>query len=83
MVYGLLSWRVLTRSYFQAIIMPADPTWGWASRYLPEPALLALYRASFFYGSTRWVAWLLWAHVLNSYAIDLTWGGPHWAPALR
>jgi len=81
-VYGAISWRVLTRSYFRDVVLPVDPLWGWAGRFLPEAALLALYRASFFYGTTRWIAWLLWAHVLHSYEFDLSWGGPHWVPAL-
>lgn len=81
-VYGAINWRVLRRSYFQSTIVPADPIWGWGARFLPEAALLALYRASFFYGTTRWVAWLLWAHVLHSFEFDLSWGGPHWVSAL-
>src|SRR5829696_223218 len=51
-VYGLLSWRILTKAYFRATIVPADPTWVWMGRWLPETALLALYRASVFYGTT-------------------------------
>ncbi|MBD0328919.1 MAG: metal-dependent hydrolase [Thermoleophilia bacterium] len=78
LAYGLLSWRVLTRAYFRETIVPADGFWSWLGRYLPETALLALYRAPFFYGATRWVAWLLWAHVLHDYPFDLSWGGPHW-----
>lgn len=77
-VWGLLSWRILTRSYFLGTIVPADPVWRWAGRLLPETALLALYRASFFYGVTRWVAWILWAHVVHDFPLDITWGGPHW-----
>ena len=77
-VYGLFAWRVLTRAYFRETIVPADPFWGWAGRRLPETALLALYRASFFYGTTRWIAWLLWAHVLHDFEFDLSWGGPDW-----
>jgi membrane-bound metal-dependent hydrolase YbcI (DUF457 family) len=77
-VYGFLAWRVLTRSYFREIIVPADPFWGWAGRRLPEEALLALYRACFFYGVARWVAWLIWAHVVHDYPFDLSWGGPGW-----
>jgi membrane-bound metal-dependent hydrolase YbcI (DUF457 family) len=80
-VYGLFAWRVLARSYFHETIVPADPFWRWAGRFLPATALVALYRASFFYGSARWVAWLLWAHVLNDYEFDLSWGGPHWVEA--
>jgi membrane-bound metal-dependent hydrolase YbcI (DUF457 family) len=79
--YGLFAWRVLTRGYFRETIVPADPFWGWVGKRLPETAVLALYRASFFYGSTRWLAWLIWAHVVHDYAFDLTWGGPHWVPA--
>ena len=82
-VYGLFAWRVLTRAYFRETIVPVAPFWGWAGRFLPETALVALYRASFFYGVARWLAWLVWAHVLNSYEFDLSWGGPHWVHAER
>ena len=81
-VYGLASWRVLTRSYFHETIVPADPLWSWAGRFLPEQALLALYRTSFFYGVTRWTAWMIWVHLVQGYDFDLTWGGPYWSPAL-
>jgi membrane-bound metal-dependent hydrolase YbcI (DUF457 family) len=81
-VYGLLAWRVLTRGYFRETIVVADSLWRWAGRYLPEVALLALYRASFFYGTARWAAWLIWAHVVHDYPFDLSWGGPHWVPAV-
>jgi len=81
-VYGLLSWRILRREYFREVIVTADPRfWGWVGRLLPETALLALYRASFFYGTTRWVAWLIWAHVVHDFPFDLSWGGPDWVPA--
>ena len=80
-VYGLISWRILTRGYFRETIVPADPLWGWLGRRVPETALLALYRASFFYGTTRWVAWLLWAHVLKDFPFDFSWGGPQWVDA--
>ena len=82
-VWGLLSWRGLTRRYFRETVSKADPFWAWAGRYLPETALLALYRASFFYGICRWTAWLIWAHVVKAFAFDLTWGGPHWVPAVH
>ena len=42
-----------------------------------------LYRAMFFYGIARWVAWLVWAHVFNDYPFDLSWGGPHFVDAAR
>ena len=83
LVWGILSWRVLTRAYFRSVVVEADPFWRWAGRYLPETALLALYRASFFYGTCRWIAWLIWAHVVRHFAFDLTWGGPHWVRAVR
>ena len=79
LVYGLVSWRVLTSEYFRTVIVPADPFWRWAGRRLPEAALLALYRGAFFYGATRWVAWLIWAHLLHDFPFDLSWGGPQWA----
>jgi LexA-binding, inner membrane-associated putative hydrolase len=80
-VYGLYSWRVLTRDYFVNYIAPADRFWGWAGRRVPQLALLTLYRAAFFYGTSRWIAWTIWAHVLHDYPYDLTWGGPHWVQA--
>ncbi|MDP9492422.1 MAG: metal-dependent hydrolase [Actinomycetota bacterium] len=81
-IYGLLSWRILRREYFREVIVKADPRfWGFAGRWFPESALLALYRASFFYGTTRWIAWLIWAHIVHDYAFDLSWGGPHWVDA--
>ena len=74
-------WKVLRADYFHDTVMPADPVWGWMGRYLPAPALLVLYRGALFYGAGRWVAWLLWAHVLNTNEFDLSWGGPSWIEA--
>ena len=79
-VWAILSWRVLTRGYFRTTVMSADPFWRWAGRHLSETTLVALYRASFFYGVARWTAWLIWAHVVRSFAFDLRWGGPRWVP---
>jgi hypothetical protein len=45
-----------------------------------ENVLIALYRASYFYGIARWTAWLIWAHVVRNFAFDLRWGGPRWVP---
>ncbi len=81
LVVALFGWRLLTRSYFRDTVVPADAFWRWVGRFLPETALLALYRASFFYGGARWLAWLLWAHALHGYEFDLSWGGPHWVDA--
>jgi hypothetical protein len=80
-VYGLFSWRVLTQSYFFRYVAPADRFWGWAGKLLPGLVLLMLYRTAFFYGTSRWIAWSIWAHVVHDYPYDLTWGGPHWVPA--
>jgi membrane-bound metal-dependent hydrolase YbcI (DUF457 family) len=79
LVLALASWRMLKRDFFVTRIAPADPFWGWLGRRLPERVLLALYRGSFFYGATRMIGWMLWAHVLHDYPFDLSWGGPHWA----
>jgi hypothetical protein len=48
---------------------------------LPVAVVLALYRASFFYGVSRWVMWIVWAHVFNDYQFDIAWGGPGWVTA--
>ena len=81
--WGVLSWRVLTRAYFRETIMVADPFWRRAAEYLPETALVAIYRISFFYGTCRWIAWLIWAHVVRSFAFDFSWGGPKWVDAVQ
>ena len=80
-VYGLWSWRVLTSSYFDNYIYKADTFWPWLNRMVPRGALIVLYRAAFFYGTSRWIAWTVWAHVIHHYPYDLSWGGPHWVPA--
>ncbi len=81
-VLATLGWRVLTRSYFEETVLPVDPIWSWAQAALPAAAVIALYRASYFYGTTRWLAWIIWAHGVNSFQFDLSWGGPQWVPAL-
>jgi membrane-bound metal-dependent hydrolase YbcI (DUF457 family) len=81
LVCALLSWRVLKADYFRSVIVPADPVWQRLETRLPETALLALYRAMFFYGFARLTAWLIWAHVVNDYPFDLSWGGPYWVDA--
>jgi hypothetical protein len=80
-VYGIFSWRVLTRSYFEEHVYTADRFWPSANRILPAAALLVLYRTAFFYGTSRWIAWSLWAHVVHHYPYDISWGGPHWVTA--
>ena len=37
--------------------MVGDPFFGWAGKTLSEPLLLAIYRAAYFYGVCRWIAW--------------------------
>jgi hypothetical protein len=76
-----MGWRVLTRSYFEDTVALGDPIWTWALATFPMAVVLALYRTSYFYGVCRWITWLLWAHVVNDYQFDITWGGPAWAAA--
>lgn len=89
----LSSWRVLTRDYWRTRIVPADPhVWAWFGRWLPERGLVALYRATFFYGVCRLIAWSVWAHLVarpvidgterTGYPFDLTWTGPWWITSL-
>lgn len=83
MLIGFGHWRVLTKDYFRSVVCTTDPLWGWLGKRFPEVALIAFYRAGFFYGTTRFIAWMLWAHVINSYAFDLGWGGPGWIESVR
>jgi hypothetical protein len=80
-LYGFYAWRVLTSEYFDRYIFPVDRTWARANRLLPRGGLITLYRAAFFYGTCRWIAWTIWAHVIHHYPYDLSWGGPHWVHA--
>ncbi|HEX3455345.1 MAG TPA: metal-dependent hydrolase [Gaiellaceae bacterium] len=82
LAWAIASWRVLTRKYFYSNVMVGDPFYRWAGATLSAGLLLAIYRAAFFYGACRWVAWTIWAHVVNNFKLDLTWGGPHWVHAL-
>lgn len=88
----LASWRVLTREYWRTQVVPADPhIWSWLGQRLPERALLAIYRGTFFYGLCRLLAWSGWAHVIarpvidgvvhRGYPFDLSWTGPWWLEA--
>jgi hypothetical protein len=80
-VLALTGWRCLTRAYWKQSIVGADPKpWAWLGRWLPERALVTLYRAWFIYATTRLIAWTLWAHVLEDFEWDLRWGGPYWIP---
>jgi membrane-bound metal-dependent hydrolase YbcI (DUF457 family) len=82
-VWACLSWRVLTAEYYRREVVAGDPFFRWAGKTLSEPLLLAIYRAAFFYGICRWIAWTFWAHVIHSFRLDLSWGGPHWVHALH
>jgi hypothetical protein len=88
----LCSWRVFTREYWRTNVVPADAhAWAALGRWLPERALLALYRATFFYGICRLIAWSTWAHLIarpvingvehRGYPMDLSWNGPWWLEA--
>lgn len=92
LVVVLFSWRVLTREYWRTQIVPADArVWAWFAQFLPERGLLALYRATFFFGVTRLVAWSVWARAIaeptidvvqrRGYPVDLSWTGPWWLTA--
>jgi membrane-bound metal-dependent hydrolase YbcI (DUF457 family) len=81
-ICGLLCWRGLTMSFFQKEVVPVDPFWAWARRKrISDTTLVIIYRGFFWYGITRWIAWLLWAHVIHHYPFDLSWGGPYWVHA--
>lgn len=81
---ALLSWRVLTVDYWRNTIVPADPrVWAWLGRRFPERVLIAFYRATFFYGLTRMIAWTSWAHIVHDHPWDLSWGGPYWMPQVQ
>jgi len=82
-VLVLASWPILRRQYFRERIAPRDGFWAWTGRLLPEDALLAIYRGAIFFGVCRFVAWMIWAHLLHHYAFDPTWGGPYWVDAQR
>ncbi len=91
----LISWRVLTREHWRTQIVPPDARiWAWFGRWLPERGLLALYRATFFYGLCRMISWSAWARLFadpdkyaefdvtsRGFPMDLSWTGPYWLDA--
>jgi hypothetical protein len=78
---ALTAWRCLTHEYWRTEIVTADPrAWAWLGRWLPDRALVTLYRSWFIYATCRLIAWTSWAHVLNDFEWDLRWGGPYWIP---
>ena len=60
-VWAILSWRVLTRSTSGRRSSSVTRSSGGRVRR-SRPLLLAVYRAAYFYGVCRWVAWTIWAH---------------------
>lgn len=84
LLLALTNWRCLTTAYWRREIVPADPgAWRWLGRWMPERALVTLYRSWFIYGVCRLVAWTFWAHVIEHHEWDLSWGGPAWLPKLE
>ena len=88
----LVGWRVLTREYWRTNIVPADArVWAFFGRFLPERGLIALYRATFFYGICRLISWSAWTRIVaqptidgvkrRGFPIDLSWTGPWWLDA--
>ena len=71
--------RVLTREYFDTVVRSADErAWSWLARRAPDVALVAMYRAMFVYGVARLIAWTTWAHGVEGFRWDFSWGGPSW-----
>ena len=95
LIVVLFSWRVLTREHWRTEIVPPDARiWAWFGRWLPERGLLALYRATFFYGLCRMISWSAWARLFadpekygefdvtsRGFPMDLSWTGPYWLDA--
>lgn len=81
---ALSGFKVFNREFFFSTVVPADPAWGWLRRKfaMSDRAMLAAYRAFFFYGACRIFGWFLWARLLNRRRgkeyLDLSWGGPGW-----
>src|SRR5581483_1129258 len=47
-LYGVFSWRVLTKDYFNRFVIPEDARfWGFLGKRIPQAGLLALYRGAF------------------------------------
>ncbi len=77
------SFGVFRADYFRRVVVANDPAWGWIKRklLLPDVVLLAMYRAYFLYGACRIFAWTAWAHLVQDYPWDLSWGGPYFIHA--
>lgn len=80
LVMAITGYKVFTKRYFFATVVPADPAWGWLRRRLrlSDTAMLALYRAFFLYGACRIFGWFIWAQLVKDAPLDWSWGGPYW-----
>jgi hypothetical protein len=73
--------EALRSDYFRRVVMPADvAAWAFLRRrlYLTENGLLVFYRALFFYGLGRMVAWFLYARFEVKTPWQPVWGGPRY-----
>jgi len=82
LVCAVLCWRALTMDYFDRQIVPIDPFWKWAkAKGVSASTMVIIYRSFFWYGVCRWIAWLIYNHIVHPHPFDLSWGGPYWVDA--
>lgn len=80
--------QVLSKGYFFGKVVADDPAWAWlkAKFRMSDRAMLATYRAFFFYGGCRIFAWFIWARLFNplrgKQKLDWSWRGPHWVDSV-
>lgn len=75
--------EALRSDYFRRVVQPADAAaWSFLRRrlYLTENGLLVFYRALFFYGVGRMVAWFIYARLQAKTPWQPVWGGPKYVP---
>src|SRR5262249_59904589 len=53
-LYGLFSWRVITRDYFETVVFNADALWPRLNKRLPKDAPPGLSPGAFFYACCPW-----------------------------
>jgi len=73
--------ETLSSEYFRRVVMPTDAAaWAFLRRrlYLTENGLLVFYRALFFYGLGRMIAWFLYARFEVKTPWQPVWGGPNY-----
>ncbi len=74
LVIVLLHFSVFRERYFWDVILPADPgVWASFRRRLPDRAVVAIYRASMFFGAARLVFWSLWTRAVQASALYQGW----------